>query len=501
MATTYKQINSPDPVVLTARAFADGIDIHPAHRLRGCTVFQWKYDNLLGGAVVDAPGTSNEQNYTVDLSTVDSSGEYYCEIDIGTTGECDRVTDRRRISIISCSQQTDRTFGPIGAFGTFEVVAPHFEAPAFSNEGNDWIVEGILVGCPTSTEVSCTFVQNFTLVDQTSAANQARRGQPSLTVGDFVCFYGTVQNYIRTEAGDGEAPDQPDGAFIILTQDGPAEVGGTILITATVGIVGGTLVPTDGIVSFSPFGSPEQLTEQSDPDDPESAGVPINVWTTTYTEGTLVSATISSRSSPNAFAEASAQIDISFTPGEPAPERAVITGRTTGSVNCFRADGTTQGNRVRNGSFRVEDGGFFDIVIVHEPDGVFGPTDFDTGVVTGGRFQLRGPGAEDALVVAPRNITQDSGGVSGAPLGVEGFQISGITGVGNSIQVAGREIPSGPVTQVIRVTGAGNYSWGLQSGRFLQSVRPEFRSCAVGDNPFRSVPEGSQQRTSFSIRT
>lgn len=401
MATTYKQLNSPDPIVLTARAYADEVEIHAAHALRPCTSFQWKYDNLLGTptSIVDALGTSTAQNYTVDLSSVASSGEYFCEITIGSTGDCDQVTERRRISIISCSQQTPRTFTATGAFGTFEVVAPHYETVVFNNEGNDWIVGGTLVGCPTPVETTCTFVQNFTLADQTSAANRARRGQPTLTVGTFVCFYNIAQDYIRTERDDGITADQADGPFITLAQDGPTTIGSNITVSATVGRIVDALGTVEALSDFT------IVFRDLD------AGTILDMGSGTATTRilNLTSRTVTATVTDNTTGlSATADIAVAFTEAEDVP--TTIIGRSP--INVRWTDPYTGSTRrERSLDFEIAGGGDFLVNVVLYPEGLNPPDRNETAdeprtaLVT--VFLESGPGFptiefEDELIIQGR---------------------------------------------------------------------------------------------------
>ena len=244
MATTYKFLTS-GVETLTANVFADQVEIYDGHRLDPCTMYVWFHDDLLGNAnsitQVQAPTRigAGGSTYDVDLSDVANSGEYYCEIRIGQTQDCWITTERRRISIVECLDQTDRTFAATGASGSFRVNAPHYEMPVFNNEGNDWINGTGLITCDTQTDNVCLFVQNFTLDDQLSSSNSARRGQPTITVGELVCFYNTVQDYIDAPPA-APTPDMPNGPFINLSQDGPAFVNTNVAVTAEVGTVGGT---------------------------------------------------------------------------------------------------------------------------------------------------------------------------------------------------------------------------------------------------------------------
>ena len=250
--TTYKHINSAVPVPLTARVYADGVEVHIFHELAACIHYQWFYDDLLGAGAVEVTGATSKE-YQVDLTQVSSSGEYYCEIKIGMTGCNDQVTERRRVSIIECLDQTDRTFAATGALGSVRVNAPHYETALFNDEGNTWIVPSGTVTCDTMVVNVCTYVQDFTLLDQLPSVNSARRGQPSLTVGSLVCFFNIGQDFIRTQAPAAVlvVPDPPAGPVITLSTSGPVFTEDQVVISARISYVAvpGQTTPTipDGL--------------------------------------------------------------------------------------------------------------------------------------------------------------------------------------------------------------------------------------------------------------
>ena len=78
MATTYKDLNSSVPIVYSARAIADGVEIYPGHRLEACTFYQWMYDDLLGDGPVEIAGAT-EKTYTPDLTAIENSGQYFAK--------------------------------------------------------------------------------------------------------------------------------------------------------------------------------------------------------------------------------------------------------------------------------------------------------------------------------------------------------------------------------------------------------------------------------------
>ena len=189
MATIYKHKDSATPLPLTARVYSEGVEVHIYHELASCISYQWFYDDLLGAGAVKVTGATSKE-YQVDLTQVSSSGEYYCEIKIGMTACNDQVTQRKRVTIIECLFQTERTFAATGASGQVSAVVPHYEAtPIFNTEGNDWIIADGNVVCSGMVGNVCTYSQSFTLANQLASANSARRGQPTLTVGSHVCFF------------------------------------------------------------------------------------------------------------------------------------------------------------------------------------------------------------------------------------------------------------------------------------------------------------------------
>jgi hypothetical protein len=247
MITTYKYKGEErDPVILTARLYTtEGAEIHANHELASCISYKWFKDDLLGGGGVAISEATNKQ-YTVDLSSVANSGEYYCEIKVGMTGCNDQVTERRRVSIIECLYQIERTFTATNAAGQVSVIAPHYESPIFNNEGNSWIVATGNVICSAMVDNVCTFSQSFTLTDQLPSANSARRGQATLTIGNHICFFGVGQDFIRNTEPDGELLDLEPGPTIKLSTNGDVFTDATAVVTARVEYVlaPGQVAPT-----------------------------------------------------------------------------------------------------------------------------------------------------------------------------------------------------------------------------------------------------------------
>ena len=357
MATTYKDLNSSVPIVYSARAIADGVEIYPGHRLEACTFYQWMYDDLLGDGPVEIAGAT-EKTYTPDLTAIENSGQYFCQITIGTTGDCDLTTEIRTLSIIECLDQTDRTFAATGASGEVRVRAPHYEMPVFNNEGNDWINAVGLAACETQVANVCTFVQQFSLTDQDPSNNQARRGQPTLSIGEYVCFYNIVQDFIRTQAGAGNAGDQPGGPVISLTQNGPSTpLLGTIMISSTVRFIPAADTSTLSVTFTTPTVIGVNLIDNGD----GTASLTSLVERTVIVTGFVTDSATGMTSS--------AAIACVFEPAVQA-DTTVITGEQNTSMSCFDI---LNGNIYNPGArqFRVSGGGNFSTTFQISFDGFF----------------------------------------------------------------------------------------------------------------------------------
>ena len=322
MATIYKHKNSATPLPLTARVYSEGVEVHIYHELASCISYQWFYDDLLGGGAVEATGaTSTSKEYQVDLTQVASSGEYYCEVKIGMTGCRNQVTQRKRVSIIECLFQTDRTFAATGASGQVAVVAPHYESPVFNAEGNSWIIASGGVVCSSTVGNVCTYSQNFTLTDQLASANSARRGQPTLTTGSHVCFFGIGQDFIRTQAPDPilVIPDVPAGPIITLTTSGPVFTEDNVVIGARISYadVPGQTTPTipDGLSVPGPvftINSAPALDNNANPSDYYRDFDDLPSWTQKFTRTTAQIVTVTATYTDSNNATATASIDTEF---------------------------------------------------------------------------------------------------------------------------------------------------------------------------------------------
>ena len=385
MATTYKEINSATPVILTAPVFADGIEIHPTHPLRSCTRWQWFFDDLTGGAAVALTGATDD-SYTVDLSSIASSGEYYCEITIGNTGDCDQRTENRRISIVDCGTSTaaGSPYANGGAVGNVTIEHAHFETPTFSAEGLGWIT---LTDAPVPCLVEpggCLSTATFSV----AASSEARRGQVSLTVGDIVCYYNVVQNYAGGVAPV-EAADPPAGPYINLSSNGPVLAGsffGDITVTADVGTIGGD--GTEGPYTISWTNAVSASATTATVANP-NAGASIVVTAVVTDDSSGLTATDS--------------ITVFFT--QLIPITTTIMGDTLGRVNWqvlqgLGPGGTVPGDRTVNGIFESSGAGNW-TATSNWYEGFFGAA----STAGSSTLTITGPGVNETLTVSPTSTS------------------------------------------------------------------------------------------------
>ena len=354
MATIYKFKDSTiEPLV--ARLHADEIEVYSGHELEGCIRYQWKLDHL-DGNIIDAPGDSTGKSYQVDTSSVGNSGEYYCEIQVGNTGDCDQVTQRRRVTIVECIPG-DIVVKATGGGEQAEVRAPHYENPVWDNGGVSWIspTSG-MIPCPVGgTTNVCLFVQNYNI--DPAPNNDARQAQPSITVGELVCFYGVGQDFPETaDAGKEEDPPAA-GPFINLSNDGPSlavgdGIGTPITFTADVGTVGGTGSETYTVAWTDDFGgSGTGLTYEVT--NPGPIGPPPGM-----ANPVTVTATVTSSADGSPTATAS-QIADFYTLSFLFPDPPSVMGDTYGFVNWLDWGGDP-GTRTASGTFTTAGSGNWD---------------------------------------------------------------------------------------------------------------------------------------------
>ena len=341
MATIYKHKDSATPLPLTARVYSEGVEVHIYHELASCISYQWFYDDLLGAGAVKVTGATSKE-YQVDLTQVASSGEYYCEIKIGMTACNDQVTQRKRVTIIECLFQTERTFAATGASGQVSAVVPHYEAtPIFNTEGNDWIIADGNVVCSGMVGNVCTYSQSFTLANQLASANSARRGQPTLTVGSHVCFFGIGQDFIRAQAPDPIllVQDAAPVPIITLTTSGPVFTENNVVISAKISYadVPGQTTPTipDGLSAPGPvftINSTPALNNTANPFDyyRDFAGGPT--WTQKFTITTAQTVTVTATYTDANGATTTATIDTEFL------DRAVLETTMSGGTPFLTLD-------------------------------------------------------------------------------------------------------------------------------------------------------------------
>ena len=260
MATIYTGINqSIDP--FQARIFADGIDVHdavfvdpaftPPHTLRPCTRFQWIKDgDDIAGATSDT--------FTVDVSTVASSGVYRCRITIGDDPMAciTELTEERTVSIVDCG--TDNFTYPPGG-GTMNVVVTHWvqEVPTFNPDAS-WLSSDTsthTVGTPDNVTTS-----TFTVV-AAPVIMGARTSFGTVQVGGFSCIIGFAQTFPPAIPPPATNPivNTPDGPSILrIENDGPSALAAacseftiTYQVGGSFGLNYVTCIGEDGFFGFS----------------------------------------------------------------------------------------------------------------------------------------------------------------------------------------------------------------------------------------------------------
>ena len=388
MATTYKfrQVGNE---TLTARAFADGVEIHASHPLRSCIRYQWFYNDLLTGSVAEAITGATALTFDVDLNDVSNSGEYHCEIQIGNTGDCDQVTQIRRITIVECVGPQDVLFDDGAGSGQAIVEAPHYETPVFSTEGATFITAGALVPCDASSVGAnvCRFVQNYS-VAATVDKSQPREAQLSITVGDITCFYNIGQDRTGAQAESVPQEKGPDGPFINLTSNGPVLAGsffGDITVTAEVGTVGGTGTETYTVAWTNAVPTAnDRVATVANP----NAGATIEV-TAVVTDNNGLTAT--------------ASINVFFT--QIIPITTTVMGDTLGRVNWQVLQGIGPGGTVpgtRNVSGTFESGGAGNWTATSNwYEGFFGAA----STAGSSTLTITGPGVNETLTVSPTSTS------------------------------------------------------------------------------------------------
>ena len=403
MATTYK-FRAVGVETLTAQLFADQIEVHSSHELRTCTTYQWFYDDLTGSGPT-AIAMATNQTYDVDTNSVGNSGEYFCRITVGTTGDCVYDTQVRRITIIECIAPTSRLFNVAGGAGEAIVEAPHYETPVFNTEGATFITAGTLVPCDASAAGTnvCRFVQNYTVASN-AGSSSPREAQLTITVGELVCFYNVGQDRVVSAPPQPTMDAPPAGPFINLTDNGPVFAAGPpggiirfpaltpITVTAEVGTVGGTGTETYTVAWTGATVNPSNDREATVAGREAVGPVTVTATVTSSTGGT-----------------ATASIDVEFTafviPG--ADNFTTVMGDTTGQVQWRVLRGLGPGNSPRgmatnSGSFEIGGPGNWNITL-NWYNGFFG------GASTAGEVTLTvtGPGVNQTLAVTPSNLSRE----------------------------------------------------------------------------------------------
>ena len=268
-------VNNPGLEPLVARVYANGVDVYPAslnggvftppHKLRGCTKFQWEFDQERDGTYVKINGATTD-TYQVPEDSVDNSGDYRCIITIGESdGECgSTITDVRTVAIVDCGNMTTIFFNGSGGAGSRNItpVFPHFiPQNELSVTPPDWITSSAL----TCTLASGNCTGTLSLVAQSvttgGRANTPRNGYIDVQIGDFFCSYPVQQDYIRNQEGDDPTDDDDDppvGPTLSLSvpNNGSVITNGSLIVTATSTVIGtnGQLTTDSGFSWADPTG-------------------------------------------------------------------------------------------------------------------------------------------------------------------------------------------------------------------------------------------------------
>ena len=410
MATTYK-FKTAGVETLTARLYADQIEVYPGHDLESCLRYQWKYDDRING-FVDIVGATSK-TYDVDLSTVASSGDYYCEIQVGNTGDCNQVTETRTISIIDCIAPQDVLFTDEGGTGEAIVDAPHYEEPNYfaTADGADFITLSNMVPCDASTIGAnvCRFV-NVYVVDPTTDKAQPREAQITVTIGDLSCFFNIGQDRTVAQAPESKMDPPPAGPFINLSNNGPSlavgdGIGVPITFTADVGTVGGTGSETYTVAWTDDFGgSGTGLTYEVT--NPGPIGPPPGM-----ANPVTVTATVTSDADGSPTATAT-QIADFYTLSFLFPDPPSLMGDVYGFVNWLGWSGDP-GVRTVSGSFTAGGSGNWDASFTL----LEGFIDTTSATLT---YSLNGPGI---------SINNETLTISGEPDARRSISYTGMSGV------------------------------------------------------------------------
>ena len=433
MATTYKE-KAVGVEILTARLYADQIEVYPTHDLAECLRYQWKY-NPVNGTTVDAPldGSANpsstNKEYHVDLDSVANSGDYYCEIQVGNTGDCDQITETRRITIVECVPGPSNPYTDKAGSGQAIVEAPHYEAVS-AHTSDTFITLGSVVACTTPLPHVCRFVQPYTFT-ATSDKSEPRTGQIDITVGDYTCVHNLAQDRAPEEAAAPDKAEEPPaspGPFINLTNNGPSlALGGgfgtDITVTAEVGVVGGTIGSYEIDWSVSDFDSINEdgdvvtMTPVITPSADMLSAVVTNPGPIVLTEGGLglpnpITVTAKVTDEDTGQTATTTQIADFYTLSFLFPDPPSVMGDTYGFVNWLDWGGN-EGERTASGSFTTAGSGNWDASFTL----LEGFIDTRSATLS---WTLNGPG-----------ITETSGAltISGESEARENFSFTGLSGV------------------------------------------------------------------------
>lgn len=482
-------VNNPGLEPLVARVYANGVDIYPAslnggvftppHKLRGCTKFQWEFDQERDGTYIKIDGATTD-TYQVPEDSVDNSGDYRCIITIGESdGECgSTITDVRTIAIIDCGNMTTIFFNGSGGAGSRDItpVFPHFiPQNELSVTPPSWITSSALTCTLVSDNCTATLSLSAQSVTAGGRANTPRNGYIDVQIGDFSCFYPVQQDYIRTQEGDDPTDDDDDppiGPTLSLSapNNGSVITNGSLIVTATAKVIGtnGPLTTDSGFTWTDPTGdvsSFEQPTTVQGVSTQKALVDTTTPGTKTLTFEVTVGAFTVTKSIDITVA------DIAFT-----NQTGVVTGESVGTVQARSSNGFSWGaggptayyernKAVASGNFTVANGPAKIDVTISDGRSMYQKYPFNGKATM--RFTITGPGIANGSFSQDISVTPEA--VDPNPGNAFAFPVPTKASINPSI-ITGR--PDGKLIP-------GEYSWELDLHR------------VAGEDGDGSIPSGS----------
>lgn len=512
-------VNNPGLEPLVARVYANGVDIYPAslnggvftppHKLRGCTKFQWEFDQERDGTYIKIDGATTD-TYQVPEDSVDNSGDYRCIITIGESeGECgSTITDVRTIAIVDCGNMATIFFNGSGGAGsrTITPVFPHFIPQGqLSVTPPSWVTSSALTCTLVSGNCTGTLSLSAQSVTTGGRANTPRNGYIDVQIGDFFCSYPVQQDYIRTQEGDDPTDDDDDPAIgptlSLFTNQEEVYVNDSIIITATSKVIGlnGPLTTDSGFVWTNPTGS---LSSFEAPVTVNGVSTQTAIVDTTTTGNK----TLTFEVTVNNFTRTES-ISINVISAPSVPENAVISGDFYGQVQArtpipdyFSVATNFYERNLANasGAFTVESGKAKIKVAIND-----GRT-WNRTVPYGGkaimRFTITGPGIaggtfSDDLEVTPEARSLNPTGVmfeDSTPTVVE-FPPSVITGTADGLLTPGVYNWSLDLHRIAGLPGDNTIN---ESGVILLQTNP-YQESIAGVDGFGKSPNFLYNPTGF----